>query len=56
MIPYEEYEQLVQDAEMLQDVRAYDEAKKAVAADEELIPSEVTYALLDGANPIRIWR
>jgi transcriptional regulator with XRE-family HTH domain len=21
-----------------------------------LIPSEVTYALLDGANPVRVWR
>ena len=44
VLPYEEYERLVEEAEMLQDVRAYDEAKKAVAAGEELVPSEVTYA------------
>ena len=47
---------LVEEAEMLQDVRAYDEAKKAIAAGEELIPSEVTYAILDGINPVRVWR
>ncbi|MBN1660844.1 MAG: helix-turn-helix transcriptional regulator [Anaerolineae bacterium] len=56
VLPYEEYERLVEEAEMLQDVRAYDEAKKAVAAGEELVPSEVTYAILDGANPVRVWR
>jgi ribosome-binding protein aMBF1 (putative translation factor) len=56
VLPYEEYERLVEAAEMLQDVRAYDEAKKAVAAGEELVPSEVTYAILDGANPVRVWR
>jgi ribosome-binding protein aMBF1 (putative translation factor) len=52
----EEYERLVEAAEMLQDVRAYDEAKRAVAAGEELVPSEVTYAILDGANLVRVWR
>ena len=46
VIPYEEYERLVEEAEMLQDVRAYDEAKKAIADGEELIPSEVTYAVV----------
>jgi DNA-binding XRE family transcriptional regulator len=56
VLPYEEYERLVEEAEMLQDVQAYDEAKKAVAAGEELVPSEVTYAILDGANPLRVWR
>jgi PHD/YefM family antitoxin component YafN of YafNO toxin-antitoxin module len=50
VLPYEEYERLVEEAEMLRDVRAYDEAKKAVAAGEELVPSEVTYGILDGAN------
>ena len=53
---YEEYERLLQDAEMLQDIRAYDEAKKAIEEGEELVPSKVAYALLDGENPIRVWR
>jgi DNA-binding XRE family transcriptional regulator len=56
VIPYEEYERLVEEAEMLQDIRAYDEAKKAIEGGEELVPSELVYAILDGANPIRAWR
>jgi predicted transcriptional regulator len=27
-----------------------------IAAGEELVPAEVVYALLDGGNPIRVWR
>ena len=57
VVPYEEYQRLVDQAEMLQDIRAYDETKLALAqGEEELIPSEITYALLDGENPIRVWR
>jgi DNA-binding XRE family transcriptional regulator len=56
VIPYEEYERLVEEAEMLEDVRAYDQAKKAIAEGEELVPARVTYAILDGGNPVRVWR
>jgi DNA-binding XRE family transcriptional regulator len=56
VVPYEEYERLVEAAEMLQDVRTYDEAKKAIAEGEELVPSKVTYAILDGGHPVRVWR
>ena len=56
VIPYEEYERLLEEAEMAQDVRAYDEARQAIMAGEELIPAEVTYAILDGASPVRAWR
>ena len=45
-----------EEAEMLQDVRDYDLAKDALTSGEELIPSEVMYAILDGENPIRVWR
>ena len=39
VVPYEEYQRLVAEAEMLQDVREYDEARQAlVAGEEELIP------------------
>ena len=40
----------------LADIQAYDEAQRAIAGGEELIPSSVTYAILDGENPIRVWR
>ncbi len=47
---------MVEEAEMLKDVKAYDEAKQAIAEGEELVPGEVTYTILDGANPVRVWR
>lgn len=56
VIPYEEYRRLIASAEMLEDVRDYDLAKQRILAGEELIPSEVTYAILDGENPLRVWR
>lgn len=45
-----------QDNEMLADMRDYDAAMERIAAGEELVPAEVVYALLDGGNPIRVWR
>lgn len=57
VIPYDEYRRLVEDAEMLADVRDFAAARKALAAgEEELIPAEVVDRLLDGANPVRVWR
>ncbi len=56
IIPYEDYERLLADAEMLEDIRDYDTAVQALEKGEELIPAEVVYALLAGANPIRVWR
>lgn len=56
VVPYDVYIQLVEKAEMAQDVQDYDSAKAALEHDDELIPSEVIYAILDGANPIKVWR
>ena len=57
IVPYETYLRLVEEAEMLQDIRDYDTAKAAVErGEEELIPAEVTYAILDGENPVKVWR
>ncbi|MFL7793134.1 MAG: helix-turn-helix domain-containing protein [Anaerolineae bacterium] len=56
VIQYADYQCLVEAAKMLQNVRDYDEAKKAVENGEELVPSEVVYAILDGENPIKVWR
>ena len=57
VVPYETYLQLVEKAEMLQDVQDYDTAKAALErGDDELVPSEVVYAILDGGNPIKVWR
>jgi DNA-binding XRE family transcriptional regulator len=57
VVPYETYLQLVEKAEMLQDVQDYDSAKAALErGDDELIPSEVVYSILDGENAIKVWR
>jgi DNA-binding XRE family transcriptional regulator len=56
VIPYEEYQKLLDAQEMLADIQAYDSAKAQIVAGEELVPRQVVYALLDGENPIRVWR
>lgn len=57
VVPYEDYLQLLERAEMLQDICDYDTVKEALEqGSEELIPSQIVYAILDGDNPIRVWR
>jgi DNA-binding XRE family transcriptional regulator len=57
VIPYDIYLQLVEKAEMLQDVQDYDNVKIALEkGNDELIPSEVVFAILDGENAIKVWR
>jgi len=57
VLPYETYLKLVEQAEALQDIQDYDSTIDALGkGEEEIIPSEVVYALLDGQNPIRVWR
>ena len=57
VIPYGEYERLVEAAESLEDVRDYDAVKKAIGnGSEELVPSDVADQLLNGENPVRACR
>ena len=57
VLPYEDYIQLIENLEMAQDIQEYDNAKATLdRGEEELIPSEVVYAILDGANAIKTWR
>jgi DNA-binding XRE family transcriptional regulator len=56
VIPYQEYVYLLKEAEMQADIREYDQAIKEIEKGEELVPSEIVYAILDGENPIRVWR
>lgn len=53
VLPYEEYLELLEKAEMLNDVAAYN---RAIAIDEEDIPQEVVESLVTGENPLKIWR
>jgi DNA-binding XRE family transcriptional regulator len=57
VIPLAEYERLVEAAEDAADMRAYDEAKRRLAAGEdELIPAEFVDRMIDGENKVRVWR
>jgi DNA-binding XRE family transcriptional regulator len=57
VVPYETYLQLIEKAEMLQEIQDYDTAKLALErGEDELIPGEVVHAMLDGENPIKAWR
>ena len=57
VVPYETYLQLVEQADMLQDIQDYDSEKAALErGEDELIPGEIVDAILDGENPIKVWR
>lgn len=57
VLPYEEYLKLMEQAELLEDIRDFDEINAAIErGDEELIPAEVVNAILDGKNRIKVWR
>jgi len=57
VLPYDFYLRLAEEAEMLEDIRDYDAIKAAIErGEEELIPGEVVNALLDGENPVKVWR
>ena len=49
--------QMLEELEMYQDIRDYNSVKAALErGEEELIPGEVAFALLDGENPLKVWR
>ncbi len=56
VVPYEMYTQLVDDAEMLEDIRDFDEAMKRIEEGEELVPMELVVAIFEGGHPIKVWR
>lgn len=57
LIPFEEYERLVEAAEDAADARDVDEIKRRLATgEEELIPAEIVDRMIDGENKLRVWR
>jgi DNA-binding XRE family transcriptional regulator len=57
VIPMKALEKLMEDAEMLADVKAYDAAKARLDhGEDELIPLEITERRLQGEPALRIWR
>ena len=57
VIPVKALQKLMEDAEMLADVKAYDAAKARLeGGEDELIPLEITERRLSGEAALRIWR
>lgn len=57
IIPQNEFNHLVELAEDTADIRIYNEAITAIKNGEnELIPAEFADRILDGENPIKVWR
>lgn len=53
VIPVEKYNSLLEKAEMLDDIRAFD---KAILSDEESIPADIVARLISGDNKLKVWR
>lgn len=57
MIPVEEFQKLMDDAEMLADVIAYDAAKRRIErGEDEVIPLEIAERRIAGESVVKIWR
>ena len=57
LVPVEHLQKLMDDAEMLADVRAYDAAKSRLdRGDDEVIAFEMVERRLAGESPVRVWR
>ncbi len=57
VIPYKEYEKLLEVFENYEDINYIKASLKAIQEGTEvLVPGEVTFAVLDGTNPVRAWR
>ncbi len=57
VIPAKTLQKLMEDSEMLADVKAYDAAKARLEdGEDELIPLEITNRRLRGEPALRIWR
>ena len=57
VLPMDRLKKLMDDAEMLADVRAYDAAKgRLERGEDELIPLEMTERRLAGESAVKVWR
>ena len=57
VVPMDELKKLMDDAEMLANVKSYDAAKACIKrAEDELIPLEIAERRLAGDSTVKIWR
>lgn len=56
-MPYDGYLQLVEQAEMLEDIQDFDAIHEAIHnGTEELLPASVVFDLAGEENPLKVWR
>lgn len=53
IVPVDLFDKLLEKAEMLDDIKAFD---AAISEDEESIPFDMLKRLMDGDNPLKVWR
>ncbi len=57
VIPYADYENMLEQLEELADIRAFDQAKHELAAGEDdTVPQALVERLVKGESPLRVWR
>ena len=56
VLPVADYERLLELAEDKTDILAAEAAEKRRLAGEEYVPAEMVDRILDGENPLRVWR
>lgn len=57
ILPYADYLALVEEAEDQEDIRDYNELTAGIEAGTvELFPDSVTVDIINGKNPIKLWR
>lgn len=57
VIPFSEYQKLQEALEDAEDIKDIEESFKAIKEGNAMtVPGEVTFAILDGINPVRAWR
>ena len=56
LLPIADYERLLELAEDKADVLAAESAAERRSAGEEYVPAELVDRILDGENPLRVWR
>ena len=57
ILPYSEYEKIQELVEDMEDINAIENFQKKLQSGEEtLVPGEIVFTIMDGKNPIRVWR
>ena len=57
VVPIANYQVLIEKAEMLDDIAAFDKAEaKLAAGEDELLPSNIVDLLLADVNAVKVWR